>query len=189
MRYFGAEIVSFSPLADSSLPKDIGGIYFTGAYLSEYGEELAANETIKQKIKDFARSGGLIYSEGAGTAYLCKDFSGPNGSLPGVGLINGSAVCSPARLSYTEAVTMEESIYGRAGLIFKGINTYEWRIIESKPNIKVVRFAKGGDEKSSYEGYSPGAQMLSTLSFPHFGSNPAIAKNIIDAAEVVKKLG
>jgi len=189
MRYFGAEIVTFSPLADSNLPKNIGGIYLTGAYLSEYGSEVANNNSLKRAISDFARSGGVVYSEGAGSAYLCKEFtpSGGEEKYPGVGLLSGSAISQKQEPAYTEAVTMEESIFGRSGLIFKGISTGEWKISDDERLLKVLRFSNI-DRKASYEGYSPGAQILSTFSFAHFGSNPLIIKNFIEAAQIVKGL-
>lgn len=40
LRYFGAEIVPFSPLSDDQLPKRLGAIYLPGAFLYDYGRDL-----------------------------------------------------------------------------------------------------------------------------------------------------
>jgi len=35
---------------------------------------------------------------------------------------------------------------------------------------------------------SPGAQIVASFDFHHFGSNPGVAKNIVDACEVVHRI-
>jgi cobyrinic acid a,c-diamide synthase len=45
--HYGAEIIPFSPLADNHIPKDVGGVYITGAYLDAYGTELSRNDRIR----------------------------------------------------------------------------------------------------------------------------------------------
>lgn len=190
LKYYGAELVAFSPLADMALPRKIGGIYISGAYLNEYGRELAANESMKQSIREFADSGGIIYTEGGGSAYLCSEFQpDPAGEiLQGVGIIPACAVYEPKEtFSYADSVTVEESVFGRQGLIVKGISTGEWRLKSDAQLLKALRISVAGNP-AYQEGYSPGAQILSTFMFAHWGSNPIIAKNIVDGAEVVKRL-
>lgn len=189
LRFFGAEIVPFSPLADSALPRKIGGLYLTSGDLVEYGRELSENEDLKRSIFEFAKSGGVIYSEGAGTAFLCARFRlDPSGAwLGGVGVIPGSASRCPASFAYTEAATAEESIFGRRGLIFKGVTKADWKFEIETRAIRALRVSHGARTPEN-EGFSPGAQILNTGCLNHFGSNPVIAKNIVDAAEVVFKV-
>ncbi|MBN8549926.1 MAG: AAA family ATPase, partial [Deltaproteobacteria bacterium] len=124
LRYYGAEIVTFSPLADSALPRKVGAVYLSGAYLGEYGAEVAANTSMKDSIRDFAENGGVLYSEGSGTAYLSKSFKTTSGEThEGVGVIKGAAVPNSGSFAYIDTVTVDESIFGRAGLIVKGVST------------------------------------------------------------------
>ncbi len=188
LRLHGAEIVPFSPLADGQLPRKVGAVYLTGAYLGEYGAELAANTSMKESIFDFAENGGIIYSEGAGTAYLSKTFKVPSGEThAGVGVLKGQALPLSSKFSYMDAVTVDESIFGRAGLIVKGVNTGEWRLSGEEAMVKALRMSAIGTPAAA-EGYSPGAQILGTFALLHMGSNPEFAKNLVDAAQVVQKL-
>lgn len=188
LRLHGAEIVTFSPLADSALPRKIGAVYLTGAYLGEYGAEVAANSSMKQSIKDFADAGGVVYSEGGGTAYLSKSFKVPSGDVhQGVGVLKGQAMPIAGKFSYIDAVTVDESIFGRAGLIIKGVNTGEWRLGSEEPMVKALRMSSIGTAAAA-EGFSPGAQVLGTFTLLHMGSNPEFAKNLVDAAQVVQKI-
>ena len=189
LRLFGAQLVSFSPLADSHLPSDLGALYFPGANLLEYREVISANEEMKEAIREFARQGGVIYSEGAGTAYLCNEFVGLNSAEPGagVGIIGASAFAQEPFLSYTESVSIDETIFGPKGRKIKGISANNW-ILENDANVfKSIQLAFGA-ERPVLEGYSSTAQVLATFCFNHLGSNPSAARSIVDAAEVVCKM-
>jgi cobyrinic acid a,c-diamide synthase len=189
LRHFGAEVVPFSPLADSGLPKKVGAVYLTGGCLAAYEGEIAGNSSMRETLKSFADAGGVVYAEGAGAAYLCRDIALNPGSapVPGVGVIPGSAVPGYPRFQYCETVTIEDSIFGRPGMIQKGISTGEWELAQEDQMVKVLRTSRFG-QATDMDGYSPGAQVVATFDFMHWGSNPTIAKNIVDAAEVVQKL-
>lgn len=190
LRYYGAELVTFSPLADEGLPRMIGAVYLTGASLAEYAVELARNRGMLNALRQFSEAGGVVYSEGGGTAYLCKDFKpeGASEAIPGVGVLPMSAVAERGTFEYEEAVTFEESILGRPGLVVKGISTGEWKAKNEERMLKSLKIgrAEGGPAP---EGFSPGAQVFSTFRFLHFGSNPQLARNLADAAEVVEPTG
>lgn len=188
LRYYGAELVSFSPLADDSLPTKLGAIYIPGCYLEEYGTALAQNTSMKNAISDFVGSGGVLYSEGAGTAYISRTFKTTKGeSFEGVGIIPGPAASLRAPWAYSDAVTVEESVLGRPGLIVKGIHTHEWKLSSEERMVRALRFS-GTGSSGMHEGYSPEPQVVSTFAFLHFGSNPELAKNLVDAAEVMQKI-
>lgn len=189
LRYFGAEIVSFSPLADETLPSNIGAVYLRGAFLGEYGEELAANSSMCQALREFADGGGVIYAEGSSSAFLCKEYRGHGRSvaLQGVGIIDASAVAENASTEYVTAELLDDSVLGAPGQEIKGLCSREWRMTGEGRLPKSARLLYPGS-MTVPEGYSPGAQIFCTFSFLHFGSNPHIAKNLVEAAQVVKTL-
>lgn len=189
LRFYGAELVPFSPLADRSLPKSIGGVYITGAYLDEYGRELSENDSMRRALRDFADSGGVLYAEAAGAAYMCSEYEvGEEREVySGVGLLKGRAVRQKEEHRYLEGVTIEESILGQPGTHLKGMSVSDWRFSESSPTMRTLRYEDPTVPERA-EGFSPGAQIFCTFAFQHFGSNSAIARNLVDAAEVVHKL-
>ena len=192
LKFFGAEIVTFSPLADLSLPKKIGAVYITGGFLNDYGQDMHTNESMKNALRDFASKGGVIFSEGSGTAYLCekfiKDIETPSEFYEGVGLIKGNAINTASKFEYFDAVTSEESVLGRPGLELKGIDIGDWKLDYSKKtNVRSLKVSPR-NRPPEEEGFSPGPQIFGTFRFLHLGSNIEIAKNIVDAAEVVCKI-
>ncbi|HMO02665.1 MAG TPA: hypothetical protein PKD37_03380 [Oligoflexia bacterium] len=188
LKLFGGEVVPFSPLSDRKLPERIGAIYLTGGFVKDYVDELNSNGELREEIKRFADSGGVIYGEGAGAAYLCKSISldGGKQTVKGIGLIASEAVwVGDARQSYIECRTIEDSILGSSGEIVRGVNFNSWKLPGDYSRLVKVFSAGYLDSGISFtEGYSPTANSLATFSFLHFGSNPKIAKRIVDAAEV-----
>lgn len=190
LRFYGAEVVSFSPLADMTIPRKVGAVYLTGGFIEEYAGELAANESMRRAIRDFASSGGVIYSEGAGTAYLCEEFQVLEGGAvyPGVGVLPGRAIRrGSTNIHYIQTLAVEDTVIGPEGGVTKGISSEEWQLASEASVMSGLRmtFQSGG---TRVDGYSPGAQILSTFSFLHWGSNPAIAAHVVEAAAVVAKL-
>jgi cobyrinic acid a,c-diamide synthase len=186
LRFYGAEIVPFSPLADSEIPRRVGGIYLPGGCLGEYAEELVQNGSMLRSIADFANAGGLIYAEGAGAAYLSREFSiGGTEAVRGVGTLPGVARRSSESFGYIESITAEESILGRSGLIMKGVANGSFSFVPDDRILRVLRSGRLG-LTPAMEGYSPGAQIVASFAFHHFGSNPLVARNLVDACEVVQ---
>lgn len=183
----GADLVKFSPLIEDEVPKNVGAIYITGCFLKEYAKELAENESIKNSILNFANNGGAIYSEGAGTAYLCSSYSIPDYGERhlGVGLIPAHAITGydsvPSICSY---ILSEDSILGTAGVECKGVYLNDWQIEIARNKVQMGMKIKS-DDLTLEEGFSITAQMLTTLGFLHFGSNVSFAKSIVDTAEII----
>jgi cobyrinic acid a,c-diamide synthase len=188
LRYFGAEVVPFSPLSDDHLPKRLGAIYLPGAFLTEYGKDLGGNRAMKSSIHDFYSSGGVVYSEGSATAYLSRDFTLPDGTtVPGVGILPCSVQQGRGAITYGQGVTTEESVLGRSGQVMRGLLLDEWKLSREERMTKLLRISKTGGSPVA-EGFSPGAQVLATFGLFHFGANPEVARSLVDAAEVVAPL-
>ena len=70
-----AEIVFFSPLRDDAVP-DCDKVYLPGGYPELYADELTGNASMRESIREFAESGGVIFAECGGFMYLCRDIDG-----------------------------------------------------------------------------------------------------------------
>jgi cobyrinic acid a,c-diamide synthase len=191
LSYLGAELVPFSPLTDLELPRRIGGVYVTGAYLHSDGKELSKNESMRAALKRFVEQGGALFSEGAGTAYLCKAYQleadGP--LFPGVGIVPVEAIPVAHEQETITASLLEDTILGPPGSQLKGVSTGEWNFRGAMPGaersiVPVSRVVTTKGQQLSGI-FSPAAQAVSTFHLLHFGSNPGVAQSFIQAASVL----
>ena len=193
-RHFGAELVPFSPLADEALPQGIGAVYFTGANLRDYGAELAKNESLRSALRAFVLQGGVLYSEGSGTAFLCEAYSLPSEegtvTFQGWGIINSRAKKKGQECDFREVSIRDDCILGRTGQQARGVFPGAWELSESEGLLSCFLVRGGCESDNAYaEGYSPSAQSLCTFGYLHFDSCPEFARGLVDAAEVVARVG
>jgi cobyrinic acid a,c-diamide synthase len=182
LRYFGAELVCFSPLADSDLPERIGAIYLVGSFLQNYAADVSQNSSMKAAIRKFVSEGGLVFAEGNSAAYLCENFSLSDGGVfDGVGIIPAIADAGEGNLTYTNFKSVGETLLGLDGVSFKGVNPQEWQVIPS-PGVQTMINAMNQGGTSVKDGFSPLPNVLAMFGLAHFGSNPEIAKGLVDQA-------
>ena len=72
LRAAGAEVVSFSPLRDKSLPARTAGILLCGGFPEVYAGRLAANRSLHAALWTAHRRGLPIYAECGGLMYLTE---------------------------------------------------------------------------------------------------------------------
>ncbi len=106
----GAEIVYFSPLADSDLPAGVGGLYLGGGYPELHAARLSANSSIRSAVRRFAAEGGPVYAECGGFMYLTEaivDACGTEHAMAGVFPTRARMQKKLAALGYLEVETAE----------------------------------------------------------------------------------
>lgn len=185
LRHYGAELVPFSPLADTELPPRIGGIYFTGAYLREYGADLAANIELMAAMRDFVERGGVLYAEGGGTAFLCTEFQvdSQGNFLPGVGLLPGRAIFATGQIDYLSVQMTDCSVVGVSGAVMQGVDSFEWAFeaTGSPPSTAFQETSPRGARM--IHGMAPLPGVTASFAFLHWGSHRAGAQRFVEAAE------
>jgi cobyrinic acid a,c-diamide synthase len=93
----GATVSVFSPLRSERLPDNTDVVYFGCGQPEDYVRELAANFCMKESLWNHVVSGGRVYAESAGLAYLCREIVMPCGHYwPMVGLLPALARRNPA---------------------------------------------------------------------------------------------
>lgn len=75
----GATVNFFSPLRSESLPTGTDVVYLGCGQPEAYMNELAANVCMKESLWSHVVSGGRVYAEAAGLAYLCREIVMPCG--------------------------------------------------------------------------------------------------------------
>ena len=87
---FGAELVSFSPVADSDLPPGIDGLLLGGGYPELHAVKLEQNVSLRRAVKDALESGMPSVAECGGFMYLHESLQTEDGVFHNmVGTIKG----------------------------------------------------------------------------------------------------
>lgn len=188
LRGAGAEIVEFSPLTDQLLPAGISGIYLPGGYPELFAEKLAANELMKQAIREAIESGMPIYAECGGFIYLTMGITpeqaASNHSLTHefVGIFPVIARMLPRRkaLGYREVILTNDCLLGPTGTVARGHEFHYSEIEEMPQEIQQgYQVRKQGIDLGT-EGYQY-KNCLASYVHIHFGSNPGLAPSFVAA--------
>ncbi|MDD1414526.1 cobyrinate a,c-diamide synthase [Dolichospermum sp. ST_con] len=152
----GAELVFWSPLNDSQLPKDIQGMYFGGGFPEVFAPQLAANISLIQEVKNSILAGTPTIAECGGLMYLCEqiiDFDG--NSWPMVGILPTSAQMDKRlTLGYRRAVVLENNFLFDVNKNIFGHEFHRSHLITNsqKPLFNTYRY--DCDENTGFEGWS-----------------------------------
>lgn len=125
----GAEVVFFSPLRDTALPENIGGLYLPGGYPELHARELSENTSLLREIRRKIESGLPTAAECGGFLYLGQSLTDAEGQswpmagvLPGEGKDTGRLV----RFGYAALSADSDSMLFRAGESFPIHEFHHW---------------------------------------------------------------
>ncbi len=125
----GAEVVFFSPLRDTALPENIGGLYLPGGYPELHARELSENTSILREIKQKIESGLPTAAECGGFLYLGQSLTDAEGqSWPMAGVLPGEAKDAGrlVRFGYAALSADSDSMLFRAGESFPIHEFHHW---------------------------------------------------------------
>lgn len=114
----GAELVHFSPLADTHLPEGVSGLYLGGGYPELHCEELSVNTTLLAEIREAIADGMPTVAECGGFMFLHEQLEDDKGCFwPMVGTIPGRSFRTPrlGRFGYIDITAREDSLLAAAG--------------------------------------------------------------------------
>ncbi len=180
----GAELVFFSPLRDPTLPPDLQGLYLGGGYPELHAERLSANQKMRKAVQAFIEGGGVVYAECGGLMYLSQGIRSLDGALfPMVGIYPATA----CMLSHLKALGYVEAEI-RAPYFRGKVRGHEFHYSElevegfSRPEFRqVYRLRPRPEDLPRLEGYLY-KRCLASYVHLHFGSNPAFASALVQAA-------
>lgn len=125
----GAEVVFFSPLRDTALPENIGGLYLPGGYPELHARELSENTSLLREIKQKIESGLPTAAECGGFLYLGQSLTDAEGqSWPMAGVLPGEAKDAGrlVRFGYAALSADLDSMLFRAGESFPIHEFHHW---------------------------------------------------------------
>ncbi len=185
LKALGAELVTFAPSRDESLPDKVDGLYFGGGYPEMLARELSSNAPMLAAVRAFGHAGRPIYAECGGLMYLCEGITTLDGrTWTMAGLVPGVAVMSERlqALGYVEVETRAPSILGPAGVRFRGhqfrYSTLQQSRCTEAECLYSVRPRWGGGEFT--EGYRM-KNVVASYVHAHWASNPQVAEEFVRA--------
>ena len=125
----GAEVVFFSPLRDTALPENIGGLYLPGGYPELHARGLSENTSLLREIKRKIESGLPTAAECGGFLYLGQSLTDAEGqSWPMAGVLPGEAKDAGrlVRFGYAALSADSDSLLFRAGESFPIHEFHHW---------------------------------------------------------------
>lgn len=125
----GAEVVFFSPLRDTALPENIGGLYLPGGYPELHARELSGNTSLLREIKRKIEFGLPTAAECGGFLYLGQSLTDAEGqSWPMAGVLPGEAKNAGrlVRFGYAALSADSDSMLFRAGESFPIHEFHHW---------------------------------------------------------------
>ncbi|MBW4512529.1 MAG: cobyrinate a,c-diamide synthase [Scytonematopsis contorta HA4267-MV1] len=186
----GAELVFWSPLSDTSLPKNVQGLYFGGGFPEVFALELAANTSALDSVRTKVLEGVPTIAECGGLMYLCEkiiDFDGK--SWPMVGVLPTAAMMDKRlTLGYRRGVALKDSLLLDAGTTVYGHEFHRSRLVleADKPLFETHRV--DCEEFTGYEGWSITNTVYASYIHMHWGARPEIPlrflANCMKAADV-----
>ena len=180
----GAELCFFSPLQDTALPPDIGGLYLPGGYPELYAAELAANAPMRAALKAAVENGLPTAAECGGFLYLGQTLEDADGTphlmagvLPGQGVKTGRLV----RFGYATLTAQADSMLFAAGEQFPAHEFHHW---DSTQNGTALTAAKANGRQWAC-GF---ANTHLYAGFPHlYWAGTPLAQRFVAAAERYKR--
>jgi cobyrinic acid a,c-diamide synthase len=179
----GAELVSWSPIADS-LPEGLQGLYFGGGYPELFSSKLSANSKAKEAVRRFILRHGPVYAECGGLMYLTQAIVDERGGMfPMTGVLPARSTMRGrlAALGYFEVEGVNGNEFLLPGESIRG-HQFRWSDVDPIPGtIKRqyrVRGARDG-ENPFLEGYRIGNCLASYIHL-HFLSNAAFPARWLD---------
>jgi cobyrinic acid a,c-diamide synthase len=166
----GASVVDFSPLRDESLPPQVDLVYFGCGHPERYAAALSENHCMAAALRSHVCAGRRIYSEGGGTAYLCRQMETADGCFfPMVGILPAIArlTAKPGPVEPVELSLSEANWFGSQGDRLRGYLNPHWHL---DPLGDLRSFVAEEDYRHALVGTF---QSVGSLLHFNFGAHPA----------------
>jgi cobyrinic acid a,c-diamide synthase len=184
LRESGAELVEFSPIADSALPGNLHALYLGGGYPELHAAALSRNRSLLQEIRDFAKTNKPIYAECGGLMYLAETLSTIDGQRYPMAAILPAAVQMTGGLvhfGYADVEFAQDCLLGEKGTRVRGHSFHCSRIVADDSLPCVYRVHYSLSNRREREGFVSGNVLASYIHL-HFRSNPSLVASLLQQA-------
>jgi len=184
----GAELTPFSPLADTSLPPDLSGLYLGGGFPEVFATELAANRKLRGEIKEALEGGLPAYAECGGLMYLAKnlvDKTGRTHEMAGFFPITTVMGSGLRNFGYATVTFEADTVLGPTGTRVRVHEFHHSRIEDERPEDYVLKIEKSPDR--TWRGGLTRKNVLAAYPHIHFAANPGLAVHFLERCRREKK--
>ncbi|MEU7165959.1 cobyrinate a,c-diamide synthase [Streptomyces morookaense] len=172
----GAEVVTFDPLRDESLPPGTAALVIGGGFPEVHVADLSANIPLRKEVAALAATGAPVVAECAGLLYLCRTLDGKEmcGVLPA-----DARMSERLTLGYREAVALADNSLAVAGTRVRG---HEFHRTVADPSAAADTPAWGFTHPTRrVEGFTLAGVHASYL-HTHWAGAPAMAHRLVAQA-------
>ncbi|MBI5789723.1 MAG: cobyrinate a,c-diamide synthase [Candidatus Schekmanbacteria bacterium] len=187
LKYWGAEILYFSPLKDKNLPEGCCGLYIGGGYPELFAEQLSANQTLLEDIRRAHRQSMPIYAECGGLMYLTQGITAGDGNYyPLASLLPVKTKMTDRRqaLGYVRVKVQRDNLLSLAGEELRG-HEFHWSTIDDLPEHTAYQLYNSRGEKRSLDGLTAN-NLLASYTHLHFASYPLLGQRFLQACKKIK---
>jgi cobyrinic acid a,c-diamide synthase len=181
----GAEIVTFSPLEDHALPRDLGLIYIGGGISEAFVPKLAANQPFLESLRRARMHGIPVYAEGCGLQYSARSLRTSDGEthqMAGLIPIDVALEAGTLHSGYRDLTIATESMLGPAGTRLRGHEFHFSRLLPGGDCLSPAYSMHDCDgEPLGCEGWT-GPLLLASFIHLHFGQEQELAGRLVAAA-------
>jgi cobyrinic acid a,c-diamide synthase len=181
LRDAGAELVEFSPLADSALPEKIGGLYLPGGYPELYAAQLSQNEAMRADIKQAVLVGLPTVAECGGFLYLGQSLEDGTGTpFPMVGALpgNGTKGEKLVRFGYARMTAKKDNLLFSKG---ESVPVHEFHYWDSTQNGEDFHVEKPVSGRCWQGGFGT-KSLYAGFSHLYFWGEPRLSERFVEAA-------
>jgi cobyrinic acid a,c-diamide synthase len=170
MEAAGAEVLTFDPLHDESLPDGIDGVFVGGGFPEVFGEDLAANTALLADARRRIGAGLPTWAECGGLLWLAQDLDGRAmvGAVP-----TAARLGDRLRLGYRNATCEVDTVVGPAGTTLRG-HEFHYSTCAPAGGALTLR-SRFGDRSDGFA--SP--TLLATYLHHHAGGDPSIVEAFV----------
>lgn len=122
MEKMGAELIYFSPLTDSCIPKGISGLLFGGGYPENFAKELSENYGMLESVRTACKNQMPVLAECGGFLYLHRSLTGSDKKIYQMAGVVDATAFPTGKLSRFGYITLSDII----GLEIKGHEFHYW---------------------------------------------------------------
>ena len=189
LRRMGAEIVPFSILRDRHLPEDLQGLLLYGGYPELYAEQIAANRSMLEEIREHIENGIPCMAECGGFMILHEIMEDMDGKeFPMAGVIPGRAFYAGklTRFGYVTLTPDHESGLPE-GIRADGIPAHEFHYYDSTAPGEACTAVKPVSGRS-WKCMHIEKNLLAGFPHLYYYGAPGVAADFLDKAQKIQRV-